>query len=353
MSFQLVLIADDLSGALDTGVPFVAHGLGVAVAIGPDGVERAMAAGGDVLVVNSATRALPGAEAERAMAEIARLVRQRPRFIFKKIDSRLKGNAATETAALAEAFGITRAIIAPAVPDQGRFTEKGCVVGTGVDVPMPIAPLFAASGLEIEIRDAGSDADLDAVAADLEAATLAVGARGLGAALARRLGGPARRRAPPVRPDGRVLLAIGSRDPITAQQIARLAARHPELALVDAPDGEIPAGTVGLPLVLRCVGDIAAHPAAEVARRFATGVARVVGATSPGVLLMSGGDTASAVLSALGVRDVELAGEWAPGVPLLRIGAAGHKGPACLVKSGGFGGPDVLEGLLAPAATAD
>ena len=58
-------------------------------------------------------------------------------------------------------------------------------------------------------------------------------------------------------------------------------------------------------------------------------------------LVVAGGETTGAVIDALGVREFEVGGELAPGVPVLRADRAG--GPLLLVaKSGNFGGPELF-----------
>jgi uncharacterized protein YgbK (DUF1537 family) len=65
-----------------------------------------------------------------------------------------------------------------------------------------------------------------------------------------------------------------------------------------------------------------------------------------------GGDTALAILRALGVTMVEPQGEAAPGLPWFWINRPNVRPLRCVVKSGGFGDTDVLASLLAPAAQA-
>ncbi|MGO7165261.1 four-carbon acid sugar kinase family protein, partial [Rhizobium johnstonii] len=90
---KAAIIADDLTGALDTGTPFVEAGLSVAVAVDVEAAEDAIATGCDVVVINTASRAL----GEREAAERVRLATEalrgvKPAVVMKKIDSRLKGN---------------------------------------------------------------------------------------------------------------------------------------------------------------------------------------------------------------------------------------------------------------------
>jgi len=194
MTLKVAIIADDLTGALDTGTPFVDAGLSVAVAIDVGAISETLATGCEVVVVNTASRALPEEEAAgRVRAAAKALLAASPQIVLKKIDSRLKGNVAAESAALAASFGHEAIVVAPAIPDQERLTRNGHVVGRGVDRPLPIAELFDASDTEVLVRDAETDGDLDQVveAHDWTNA-LAVGARGIGAALARKIGQPNR-----------------------------------------------------------------------------------------------------------------------------------------------------------------
>jgi uncharacterized protein YgbK (DUF1537 family) len=65
-------------------------------------------------------------------------------------------------------------------------------------------------------------------------------------------------------------------------------------------------------------------------------------------LVIFGGDTALAVLAALGVTTVESAGELLPGIPISTTTYAGRQ-LVLVTKAGGFGGEDTLltiKGLL-------
>ncbi len=347
MTLKVAIVADDLTGALDTSAPFVAAGLTAAVAMTPEAVRRALESKPDVLAVNTASRALPVDEAAAGVAEAtAGFMPSAPAIVLKKIDSRLKGNIGAETAALADRTGRTRVSVAPAVPDQGRIVKDGAVTGKGVDAPLAIRPLFAAAGLEPEVLDAESDADLDRVVRRQHnwQDTLLVGARGLGLALARSLAtGKASGEA--LRPTSATLFAFGSRDPITERQIARLAEDRSSLALCDAPAGRFePAGDQRLPLLVHCTGDMDREPA-HVATRFGSAIAAAVRQLRPSTLVMGGGDTAFAILSALGADVLFPRGEAAPGLPWFEIAMSNGKKLRCVVKSGGFGTIDVLSGL--------
>lgn len=347
MTLKAAIIADDLTGALDTGTPFVEAGLAVAVAIGIDAVSEALAGNPDVIVINTASRALSSEDATRQMqAAVAALGTAIPPILFKKIDSRLKGNVAAESMTLAAVTGRNRITVAPAIPDQQRFTIDGAVTGRGVEAPLPIRPLFPADTLAIDVHDARTDTDLDALVRQTDWSTvIAVGARGLGSALARWLT-IADTEARPLRQSSKTLFAFGSRDPITSAQIDHLAEYSHLAAIADAPAGKLPANNIPeLPAVVRCSGEMISSPE-HVIDRFASGVRQVVEQTRPEVLMMGGGDTALAILRALDASVLIPNGEVEAGVPWFEIKAMDGRTICCAVKSGGFGTLDSLLKLI-------
>jgi len=126
---ELLVIADDLSGAADCGIACARHGLSTLVVLGDTADEIDT----DVLSVDGNTRHLDSA---KAAAETARLVRKYIRdegqLLFKKLDSTLRGNVAAELAAALEArrgVALNRerivAVLAPAFPANGRTTSSG------------------------------------------------------------------------------------------------------------------------------------------------------------------------------------------------------------------------------------
>lgn len=351
MTLMLAIIADDLTGALDTSAPFVASGLTVAVAMTPEAADKALASEPDVLAVSTASRTLPAEVASARVRDIVKgLVPHAPRIVMKKIDSRLKGNVGAEADALAEASGRSALVVAPAVPDQGRTTRDGAVVGRGVDTPLPVLAAFAGSTRRVAVRNAASDADLDRIVADTNwSDAVAVGARGLGLAFARHFHVNEDSQLVEAPAEGRrVLFAFGSRDPITDQQVARLLEDNPDVQVVDALNGrfDLPAAST-LPSVVRCTGDMVEEPA-RIAARFAGQVAAAVNRLRPSTLVMGGGDTALAILGALGADVLFPQGEVAPGLPWFTVTTGHGEGMRCVVKSGGFGTVAVLSDLLRP-----
>lgn len=120
-----MVIADDLTGANDTGVQFAKQGLKTIVLMCVPGSPSELDE--DVLVVDTQSRALSPAEAYQKVTETALLFKSRDQFqtIYKKIDSTLRGNLGAEIDAIMDACGRELAIVAPAYPKNGRVTVGG------------------------------------------------------------------------------------------------------------------------------------------------------------------------------------------------------------------------------------
>ena len=123
---QLALIADDLTGSLDTGLQFRKKGLTTLVPLDwSQPLPRAQA-----LVLNTHSRNLPGDAAYRKVSRICR--RLRARSIYKKIDSTMRGNVGREALAILEAQKIAKAVVVPTVPVMGRTVEGGILRVHGI-----------------------------------------------------------------------------------------------------------------------------------------------------------------------------------------------------------------------------
>ena len=115
---DIAIVADDLTGALDSAAPFAARGADTRVAATPD-LDRLGTPMPVVLSVSTMSRHLDAdAAAQAVTTTCARLVRLEPTLWFKKIDSTLRGNVAAEVSAAMAASGLDHAVICPAVPDR-------------------------------------------------------------------------------------------------------------------------------------------------------------------------------------------------------------------------------------------
>lgn len=349
MPATLAIIADDLTGALDSAAPFAARGLDCVAALDPDALDDAVAQAPALVTVNTLTRHRdPAAAAAIVARAAARCAAAGARIVLKKIDSRMRGQVAAEVLSIAGTVGARRLVIAPAVPAQGRIVAGGIIHGAGVPASgIPIRPLLQAGAeLPLTVPDSRTEAELDALAAAClaDAGALPVGAHGLATALARQLAADAgtgrqfRARAPG-------LAVVGSQDPATAAQVAALALRPGLAAVVDAPAGVLPPPPAQPPATVTVLRSIPGSAGAEEASmRFATGAVTWWQGLRPRTALATGGDTAAALLAGLGCRVLKIGGEAAPGIPWLRLPGD----VMLLTKSGGFGHERVLLELLDP-----
>jgi len=340
---QVLIVADDLTGALDSAVAFAVRGMRSCVLRHPAALAASDLSDVDVCAVSTGTRDGPEDAARSAVATIlAHFAGDLPDHVFKKVDSRLKGHVGLETGMLAEGAGRTRLLIAPAIPEMGRLVVGGRVTGMGVADPIDAGARFEAAAGEKLIPDIAGDADFDIPLRLCEpGATLYVGARGLAAALARRLRPVAHAKRKP-RLSQPALFAIGSRDPITETQVRRLFdACTP--AFLPAENGQFEAAARlgdGLTVAKLTAGarDIQADLAGA---HFADGLSGLIRQAPPATLLACGGETADALLKRLGADRLDIIDEILPGVPLAQTFVCGKKADI-ITKSGGFGDADTL-----------
>jgi uncharacterized protein YgbK (DUF1537 family) len=329
---MLAILADDLTGALDTAAPFAARGMHAQVALTIDAIEEAVREGPDVVSINLGSRELTADMARRltiaALAALPTGIR-----LFKKVDSRLKGHIAAEL----DALPFRAALAAPAIPDFGRVVKAGHVHGFGVDAPISLAEALGPHATRATIPDISDQDEMRAWLARSEEAgvDLLIGARGLAEALAERLSGRATGSMVEIA-DGPALFVIGSRDPITLAQVDALKASFDPhyLPALNGRLAEAIADGNAITLVQAVPGE---EPATsqEVSHALAQSV--FSGLARASTLLLSGGETAQAVLDKMEIRRFRLLGECLPG-----LGLAHAQGHCIIAKSGGFGQPDAL-----------
>jgi len=158
------VIADDLTGAMDTGVAFAQCGLRTAVCTGcdiPDDIwktenETKVPFSPDVLCVNAGSRHLPPSQAYEIVFRLAKSAsRQHIPCIYKKTDSALRGNVGAELAAMKDALGMEVLPFVPAYPALGRTIKNGMLYINGVPAALttlgqdPFNPLPSSSVIEI------------------------------------------------------------------------------------------------------------------------------------------------------------------------------------------------------------
>lgn len=142
---KLLILADDFTGALDTGVQFAALGIATKVIVdnGREKAEKAAKKLGDgsekpdaqVLVIDAETRHLTPEEAYRRVYRIvANAVQEGIPYLYKKTDSALRGNIGSELQAVRDASGASQIPFIPAFPRMNRITRGGIHYIDGVPV---------------------------------------------------------------------------------------------------------------------------------------------------------------------------------------------------------------------------
>lgn len=130
----ITVIADDLTGANDSGLQFATRGLPAVVCLGDPSV--AYLDGAAVVVVDTETRAL---DPDAIPALLIRLIDCLPAAgtggpVYKKIDSTMRGHVGLEIAVLARAVGAATVFMTPAYPAMQRTVEEGRLLVGGVPV---------------------------------------------------------------------------------------------------------------------------------------------------------------------------------------------------------------------------
>jgi uncharacterized protein YgbK (DUF1537 family) len=159
---NLLILADDLSGAADCAIGFASAGRRTVVAL--DAGCARVAASVEVIAVDTDSRRLAPEDAARVTCAAWRALGTPGRKLYKKIDSTLRGNWVAEVAALQPHAGL--ALVAPAFPEAGRITRGARVYVHGVPLeatetwqleaqrePADMRTLLEAAGLRTESAD--------------------------------------------------------------------------------------------------------------------------------------------------------------------------------------------------------
>ncbi len=387
---KLGIVADDLTGAMDSSGYFARLGFGTVVVLDPDFSSDAA-----MLVITTNSRA----EApEIARARVRQAMRAMAgRAVYKKIDSTLRGNIGEELQVAAEAMSSDKVVLAPAFPAVGRTTVNGVLLVNGVPVAEtqfasdPISPVKESSILrllekfmhgkvggvsvaEIEagpesLRQVISDKPEDVLVCDVteqshlnsiaRAASLAEGRWLLcgSGGLAREMhllltDVPKSEKMPPEQKTGPALAVVGTRNRVAADQLLRA---RDELSipilnlevekldteeLLKEADGLISEGkglaisstfSQYVPDLKQAMAGIMAEIVVGIltSRRFAG-------------LFLSGGDIALEVCRRLEVSAIQVNGEVEPGVPAGELVGGQYQGMRVVTKAGGFGTEEAM-----------
>jgi len=115
------VIADDLTGAAELGAVGLRHGLRAEIVRSGQPSGKA-----DLVCVDTDSRSCNPAEAGKRAAAAARLLHQSgAEWIYKKVDSVLRGQVTAEVEAVMEQLQLHRALLLPANPSLGRVIRNG------------------------------------------------------------------------------------------------------------------------------------------------------------------------------------------------------------------------------------
>ena len=365
---KIAVIADDLTGALDTGVQFTQWGYTTQLTDDPQNNTA------QVTITNTDTRNKTPKEAYQTVYKLAKNLTHT--IIYKKIDSTLRGNPGPETQAVLDATNETTAILTPTYPRTMRRVQNGHLyidkkpitkteyineykhktsnITEILNIDAPTHTTNDPSRLEpgINIIDSTTEQDLQNITR--HRTRILAGSAGLAEALCQTLRNP-----PPV------LTVIGSMRTQTRTQAHQLQTRlgaeiiplDTTKALHQTPQSEtVEKARNTLNRGVDAV--ITSTPSPEtieytkteakqmgltpeqLEQRITNALASITEAllcNNLSGLILTGGATALAVTKQLNTRNIEILDEVEPGIPVLRL----DQTPA-VTKAGGFGQPDTL-----------
>jgi D-threonate/D-erythronate kinase len=153
MKQRCLVIADDLTGAADSGAQFAKNGFNTFLISPRDwiSIDFSKFIDREVLVVNTDSRRLRPVDAIHLVADLSKRVdRKLFPIIYKKIDSTLRGNIGQEIDAILKETGFSGCIVAPAYPEQNRTMIDGIMMVEG----KPISWTEFAGALPVQTSDA-------------------------------------------------------------------------------------------------------------------------------------------------------------------------------------------------------
>lgn len=405
---KLLVLADDFTGALDTGVQFSKMGATVQVTTDSCLDLGQVASDIDVLVIDTESRYLESQAAYKLIKELTLAVKAVGiPYLYKKVDSALRGNISSEIKAIWDVHSDRGLAFVPAFPAVHRTVNQGILYIDGVpvadsvfgidpyepvtesnilkrleeeaDLDFSLVNAYSSLGAGVPyLFDASTDADLDTIGQllrDEQLLSVTVGCAGFATVLAGLLFGE--EALPDVAIAHPITVICGSVNPITQDQVARAKAAdmpvHSLLAqqLLEEDYWTSAAGEAALQTYLESMGqsDLVVfetfsqettdsietyrkkEPLEWETIRFRIGTSlgrlakRLMTAQPDRTFLFTGGDTLYQSMQVLGVTSIRPLLEISPGVVLSQLELDG-KTIQVMTKSGGFGQPDLMIDLV-------
>ncbi len=403
---KVAVIADDLTGANDTGVQFAKLGLRTLVVLSAS-LDNLDLNHFDAVVVNTDSRAMDSQLAYSVTSQVSRELRgYKPCLVYKKFDSTLRGNIAIELDAIMEGFGFNSAVVAPAFPQLGRTTEGGTHLVNGIpvaeteaakDLRMPVYTSDLADTLRVmggrdvknifiqdinhlaEIMhgkdnviwacDAKNGEHLNRIASlapNYGAETLFAGSAGLAEFLPQQMGWASAPREFTVGTTSTqpTLLVAGSMSKKTKEQLEFLRKVKPDIYVLSLSAKQlVPQFTAerfgvelaGLcanlqlnqPAVVMVEGDRISGQSQVIALNLGMFVRELLSRVTVKSLVMTGGDIAGAVCNKLDVVGLKVLSELEVGIPFGKIVGGAWNGLSVITKAGAFGAAESLARIIA------
>ena len=391
---KLLVLADDFTGALDSGVKFAQKGVATRVLMDASELLRE-AEHTEVIVVHLPTRHLPAKQAYDIVYDVVRTAAPVIPHILKKTDSILRGNVGSELAAVRRASGERMLAFFPAYPEMGRVTSNGvqrldgvpiqdtvfgqdpfepvresdvcAIIGAQSDenlmvCPQGVVPPEDFSG--IAVFDGETNEQMRIAAHLLKehgGMRVIAGCAGIASVLPEVLQLKCKS-LPAEEPTGHLFVVCGSMNLISLNQIAYAEQRgFPRVDLDEkgkcspffceseayrALLGKlIEFDRAGRPFILStgCTEDRTNVDSARthVADICASLVKALIDCGSRATMMVTGGDTLYAIMERMGLRRIDPIRELAPGVVLSATQYRGER-HLFISKSGGFGGEDLI-----------
>lgn len=143
------IIADDLTGANDTALQFHLKGANTQILLS-DEIEPYNILGTQTWAISTESRNVEPEVAFEKVTKAAKMFSEKlnPDFIYKKIDSTIRGNIAVEVLSILSVFDYDASVIVPAFPAEIRTTVGGYHMLKGVPIERtemardPHSPIF-------------------------------------------------------------------------------------------------------------------------------------------------------------------------------------------------------------------
>lgn len=387
---KLLIIADDFTGALDTGVQFAQRGASAIVFSEPIDVNfQRLDDNVSVVIVNSESRHIAAEFAYKRVLKItADAFSAGFSYVYKKTDSALRGNIGSELTAALDGSPYNNIKFIPAFPKMNRITKNGIQLIDGIPVSEsvfgkgPFEPVLnsdvrqiisAQTSVDVSLNpngekrgicvyDASTDEDMRRIGEKLKVENLhlSAGCAGFATVLADLIGLKPVENTIPKLPEG-LFIVSGSLNPVSSKQISYAErAGFPRIVLTSDQkkdskwlehDGNAVVSQIIQSIRTKgtCIVDVKSDSGDREVETLRKSICASIGHLFSKVIdsglnvtfMCIGGDTLQAVFRVAGITSISPICEILPGV-VLSEARHNNRSIFLLSKSGGFGDENLL-----------